>query len=257
MLNVVRLLTGLLMLGLMASAHAGDASDDWIDDSAALGSGTVDGRPTLNQPGSESMGVLPLNPAEGAGTAILSNRQYRIGPSDEIHIEVFQVPDLSGVEKVNSRGFINMPLIGMVMVAGLTGEQAEQLIADKLRKNYLQDPQVNIDIQDYVSQQVTVLGSVKSPGVYPLRGPTTLLQVIALAGGPVSIADVDSILVFRANDKGEVIGYVVNLGEIQTGEKKDPKVVGNDRIVVPKSGSRAMIKGVTDTLRGFIGFGTL
>ena len=257
MLNVFRSLTGMLLLGLMVGAHAGDASDDWIDGSEALGATTVDGQPMLDQPGAGSMGVLPLNPSEGAGTSILSNRQYRIGPSDEIDVEVFQVPDLSGVEKVNARGYINMPLIGLVMVAGLTEEEAEKLIADKLKQEYLQDPQVNIDIKDYVSQQVTVLGSVKSPGVYPLKGPTTLLQVIALAGGPISIADVDSVLVFRSNDKGEVVGYVVNLGEIQTGAKKDPKVVGNDRIVVPKSGSRAMIKGVTDTLRGFIGFGTL
>lgn len=247
MLNVARSLTFLLLLGLMVSAHAGDASDDWID---TIDATTADGQ-------SGNMGVLPVDPTEGAGTTILSNRQYRIGASDEIEVEVFQVPDLSGVEKVNSRGFINMPLIGMVMVAGLTTEEAEQLIADKLRKDYLQDPQVNIDITDHVSQQVTVLGSVKNPGVYPMKGPNTLLQVIALAGGSMPIADIESVLVFRSNEKGEVVGYIVNLDEIQTGKKNDPKVVGNDRIVVPKSGSRAMIQSVTSTLRGFIGFGTL
>jgi len=257
------LLISLLALNFASNAYAGRAADDWIDGidqgSPAGVSSPSDsaGQAMPQTPGSGRMGALPVTPAEGAGTTILSNRQYKIGPSDEIEVEVFQVPELSGVEKVNARGYINMPLIGLVQVAGLTEEQAEQLIADKLRKDYLQDPQVNIDIKDYVSQQVTVLGSVKSPGVYPLKGPTTLLQAIALAGGPQSIAKVDNVLVFRSNEKGEVVGYIVNLGEIQKGARKDPRVVGNDRVVVPKSGGKAMLKGVTDTLRGFIGFGTL
>ena len=167
------------------------------------------------------------------------------------------MPDLSGVERVNTRGYINMPLIGLVEVAGLTIDEAEQLIADTLEKDFLQDPQVNIDIIDFVSQQVTVLGSVKNPGVYPVKGPTTLLQAIAFAGGPGPIADEENIVVFRADQTGAVVGYVVNLTEIQSGAVKDPKVVGNDRIVVPESGSRSFIKSVTDTLRGFVGFGTL
>ena len=147
-----------------------------------------------------------------------------------------------------------MPLIGSVRVAGLTHEQAEQLIEEKLGKDYLQDPQVNIDIVEYVSQQVTIIGSVKEPGVYPLKGRTTLLQAIAMAGGPGPIADEEEIVVFRADNAGQVAGYIVNLEEIQEGKKKDPEVIGNDRIVVPESGIKSMIKGVSDTLRGFIGF---
>ena len=203
---------------------------------------------------SSGMKQLPIVPDAGSGSVIISNQEYHIGASDKLEIEVFQVPDLSGVETVNSRGYINMPLIGMVPVAGLTEQQAEQLIADKLGKDFLQDPQVNIDIIEYVSQQITILGSVKAPGVYPLKGRTTLLQAIALAGGPERIADEEEIVVFRTDKTGAVAGYIVNLEEIQAGKKKDPEMIGNDRIVVPESGSRALIKGVSDTLRGFVGF---
>ena len=203
---------------------------------------------------SSGMNQLPIVPDAGSGSVIISNQEYHIGASDKLEIEVFQVPDLSGVETVNSRGYINMPLIGMVPVAGLTEQQAEQLIADKLGKDFLQDPQVNIDIIEYVSQQITILGSVKAPGMYPLKGRTTLLQAIALAGGPERIADEEEIVVFRTDKTGAVAGYVVNLEEIQAGKKKDPEMIGNDRIVVPESGSRALIKGVSDTLRGFVGF---
>ena len=203
---------------------------------------------------SSGMKQLPIVPDAGSGSVIISNKEYHIGPSDKLEIEVFQVPDLSGIETVNSRGYINMPLIGMVPVAGLTEQQAEQLIADKLGKDFLQDPQVNIDIIEYVSQQITILGSVKAPGVYPLKGRTTLLQAIAMAGGPERIADEEEIVVFRTDKTGAVAGYIVNLEDIQAGKKKDPEMIGNDRIVVPESGSRALIKGVSDTLRGFVGF---
>jgi polysaccharide biosynthesis/export protein len=211
--------------------------------------------PTVDRPiPPGDMGTLPDVSTSGSGTVLLSEDDYRIGPADELEIEIFQVEELSGVEKVNSRGYIKMPLIGSVKVAGLTREEAEDLIAQLFSVEYLQDPQVNIDISDYASQQVTLLGAVEDPGVYPLKGHTTLLQALAMAGGVERLADEEEIVVFRTNISGEVIGYIVNLEEITTGEKRDPEVVGNDRIVVPESGSKSFIKGMTDTLRGFVGF---
>lgn len=198
--------------------------------------------------------LLPDVPDVGSGAVILSEDDYRIGPADELEIEVFQVEELSGTEKVNSRGYIKMPLIGSVKVGGLTREQAEDLIASLYAADYLQDPQVNIDISDYASQQVTLLGAVEDPGVYPLKGKTTLLQALAMAGGTERLADEEEIVVFRTNAEGGVVGYIVNLEQIKTGEKRDPEVIGNDRIVVPESGSKSFVKGITDTLRGFVGF---
>ena len=202
----------------------------------------------------EDMTSLPAVPHTGSGAIVLPESDYRIGPADELEIDVFQVEELSGMEKVNSRGYIRMPLLGPVKVGGLTREQAEDLLAELYGQTYLQDPQVNIDIVDYASRQVTLIGAVEKPGVYPLKGQTTLLQALAMAGGLERLADEEEIVVFRTNAEGEVIGYLVNLEEITEGEKRDPEVIGNDRIVVPESGSKSVIKGVTDTLRGFIGF---
>ncbi|MEM1113383.1 MAG: polysaccharide biosynthesis/export family protein [Pseudomonadota bacterium] len=211
-------------------------------------------RPPENSASVEEMNLLPEQSETSSSAVILDEDDYRIGPADELEIEVFQVDELSGVEKVNSRGYIRMPLLGPVKVAGLTTEQAEDLLADLYGVDYLQDPQVNIDIADYASQQVTLLGAVDEPGVYPLKGRTTLLQALALAGGTERLADEEEIVVFRTNDGGEVVGYIVNLEEILSGSKPDPEVIGNDRIVVPESGSKSFVKGVSDTLRGFIGF---
>jgi polysaccharide biosynthesis/export protein len=205
-------------------------------------------------PADGTMPAMPIVPAAGSGAVVISENDYRIGPSDVLEIDVFQVEELSGTERVNSRGYIKMPLIGSVKVAGLTREEAEDFIAELYSRDYLQDPQVNIDIAEYFSQQVTILGSIKSPGVYALSGKTTLMQALAMAGGTGRLADEEEIIVFRTDKHGSVIGYIVNLEEIQKGIKSDPEIIGNDRIVVPESGSKSLIKGVTDTLRGFVGF---
>jgi polysaccharide biosynthesis/export protein len=204
----------------------------------------------------EEMTALPDDPHLGSGAVILQDSDYVLGPADELNIDVFQVEELSGLERVDSRGFIVMPLLGPVKVAGLTREQAEDLIAELYGAEYLQDPEVNIDITDYASRRVTVIGAVARPDVYPIKGQTTLLEVLAMAGGLDKLADEENIVVFRTNPSGEVIGYLVNLDDVTTGDKVDPEITANDSIVVPKSGSKSMIKAVTDTLRGFVGFTT-
>jgi polysaccharide export outer membrane protein len=144
--------------------------------------------------------------------------------------------------------------VGSITVGGLTQSEAEGAIAAILAKDYLQDPQVNIYIEEFTSQRVTVMGQVDKPGVYPLKGATTLLQAIALAGGFDKLADPKDVVVFRAVSEGGVTGYVVDVTQIESGELDDPYVRNDDRVVVPKSGSRELIDTIANTLRGFIGF---
>ena len=198
--------------------------------------------------------AMPATPAAGSGVVTLSTNDYRIGPSDQLEIDVFQIEELSGVERVNSRGYIKMPLIGSVKVAGLTQGEAENLITGLYSEEYLEDPQVNIDIIEYASQQVTVMGAVKRPGVFALKGRTTLLQALAMAKGLDGLPDKEGIIIFRANTEGKVVGYVVDLAQIENGQQGDPEVIGSDKIVVPVAGVASGIKGITDTLRGFVGF---
>lgn len=197
------------------------------------------------QPAGPMPMVLGLPPAPGTNTT------YRIGPQDLLKVEVFRVDELSSKERVSQDGTIVMPLIGPVMVAGLTPQEAEDRLTDILGKDYLQDPQVNIFVEEYASQKVTVTGSVKSPGVFPLTGYTTLLQAVALAGGVDELANTKEVVLFRGQG-GPAQAYVVNLKMIQEGDLQDPVVIGDDRIVIPQSGSAALIKNVTGTIRGFV-----
>ena len=127
---------------------------------------------------------------------------YLIGPQDLLKVEVFGVPDLNRSVRVSASGQIALPLIGTVRADGLTGEQLAADLAARLAKDYLQNPQVTIFIEEFTSQRVAVTGAVKSPNVFPVKGRTTLLQVVAAAGGPTSVADLNSVRILRTGSSG-------------------------------------------------------
>ena len=182
---------------------------------------------------------------------------YLIGPRDLLEIKVFEVDELSAKARVNRRGFVTLPLIGSVKVAGRNITEVEQIIAKRLSEDFLQDPHVAVFIEEYASQKLTVEGYVKSPGVFPMEGRTTLLQAIAMAGGVTDIADTDQIFVFRDPYGNHRSVLEFNLNEIQDGKVRDPLLRGTDIIVVDSSTSRRLIKDVSTTLRGFLSFGSL
>jgi polysaccharide export outer membrane protein len=181
--------------------------------------------------------------------------EYRIGAHDVLEIEVFQVEDLKHTSRVNTRGYISVPLLGPMKVEGLTVEEAETLLASTYAKDMLQNPHVSIFVKEYESQKYTVEGEVKEPGVFPLKGPTTLLQAIAVSKGPERLADLEGVVVFRADAQHRIIGYIIDLEKVRTGEIEDPLIAKNDIIVVPREGSRELLERITTSLRGFIGFG--
>jgi len=180
--------------------------------------------------------------------------EYRIGVRDLVEVKVFQASELNDVSRVDSRGYISLPLLGRLHIANRTVSEAEQMIEKKLAESYLQDPHVTVNIQEYESQRITVEGWVKHPGIQELKGRTTLLQAIAQAAGLDKMADPEEILIFRRVEGGKIVGYKVDLDEIRAGEAKDPVLVANDVVVVPEHGAKALLNEITGTLRNFMGF---
>ena len=113
---------------------------------------------------------------------------YRIGPRDVLDVSVFQVTDLNKSVQVSEDGSITLPLVGKVPVGGKTTQQTEEMIADLLRKRYMQSPQVSVSLKQY-GQRVTVNGEVKTPRVLSVDGKVTLSEAIASAGGLGDLAD--------------------------------------------------------------------
>jgi polysaccharide export outer membrane protein len=111
----------------------------------------------------------------------LQVNDYRIGAKDLLEITVFELPELSQTVRVSEDGSITLSLLGRVEVAGLTAQELEKKLAGLLDKQYTKGAHVTVFIKEY--QKVSVIGAVGRPGQYEIVGPTTLLQVIAQAGG--------------------------------------------------------------------------
>jgi len=155
-------------------------------------------RPAFAQ-GDEEQGPAGAAPtalameASGSAPAAQGQPRIRIGPGDLLEVSVLEFPELAQSLRVNDSGDATMNLIGRVHLAGLTTDTARALIARKLREeNYVVDPQVSVFIREYSTQGVSVVGEVNKPGVYPVLGGQTLLDVIAAAGGVTSLAGPDA-----------------------------------------------------------------
>jgi polysaccharide export outer membrane protein len=176
---------------------------------------------------------------------------YRIGAQDKINITVFQEPDLSLQDvKVDASGNVLLPLIGSVTAAGLTTTELSEEIAKRLGSRYLIDPQVSVIVSSSVSQKVTVEGAVTSPGVYEVRGQTTLLEALAMAKGPNQVADLDQVVVFRVVD-GQRMAARFDLRDIRRGKTPDPAILGNDTVVVGSSGLKAAWRDAVAAIPAF------
>jgi polysaccharide export outer membrane protein len=128
---------------------------------------------------------------------------YILGPDDQIQIRALETGDM--FEKpvlIGTNGNITLPLIGRIQAGGLTVEQLESELTQRL-KNFLHDPQVSVTVVDFQSQPVSVFGAVTTPGVIQLRGRKTLYEVLSMAGGPRETVG-SSVTVTRQGEYGEV-----------------------------------------------------
>ncbi|MCJ7642975.1 MAG: polysaccharide export protein [Candidatus Aminicenantes bacterium] len=110
-------------------------------------------------------------------------QEYRIGPKDLLEISVFGADELSRTVRVSEDGKVTLPLLGEVLVDGLTKSEVEKKLGQLLGEKYVQNPQVTVFIREYQSKRVSVLGAVEKPGPYQLLGRQTLMQIMSEAGG--------------------------------------------------------------------------
>lgn len=192
---------------------------------------------------------VPLPPPDttSASGEYKGGSDYRIGAQDLLEISVFGVPDLSRTVRVNSSGGISLPLIGGVQAGGHTVSELERALAEMLAKSYLQNPQVSVFVKEYTSQRITLEGSLKNPGIYPITGKTTLLQAIAIGGGLDPLADLKGVVIFR-HVEGKKMAAVFDLRDIRSGTSEDPQIFGDDVIVIEQSGSKTALRRIIEAI---------
>ncbi len=163
---------------------------------------------------------------------------YRIQPLDTIQINVFNEPDLSVKARVSAQGMINYPLLGTVHVGSLNVTEAENLLKERLGRDYLVNPQVSVLVDRASNRRVFLLGQVRSPGAieFPADEALTLLQAIARAGGFTPVAASDRVSVIRSENGAEKKITVNVAAIIRSGDKsQDVELRPDDVVSVPET----------------------
>jgi polysaccharide biosynthesis/export protein len=171
---------------------------------------------------------------------------YTITSQDVLQVAIFQVPDLNRTVRVDGGGFVSLPLIGQVPVRGKSILQAQEDIAARYSKSYLQSPQVTLSLVRS-GQRVTVNGAVKNPTVLSLDGTLTLSMAIAQSGGLSELGNSARVHVARPTAQ-QVEDSIYNLDDIQAGKAQNPVLRGGDIVVVEESNTKLALKNMKDIL---------
>lgn len=179
-------------------------------------------------------GDIPYAPAsfdQAPDSIFASNSEYRLGPADVVSVAVYRAPELTGDYRVDAAGNLNLPLIGAIQVQGQSLTELTDTLRRNLGERYYVDPDVTVSLKEVGSQRVTVDGSVGAPGLYPLPGRATLMQVVAMARGITANANPRRVIVFRQiGGQRQVAGF--DLSAIRSGNMEDPVIYGSDIIIV-------------------------
>lgn len=158
-----------------------------------------------------------------------------INPGDNLHITVLDMPNMEQHARVTDAGEIPVLGIGSVTVANMSPAEAATAIHDRyVSAHYLNHPQVAVVVDQYATQEVTLIGEVKTPGAYPISTPRPILDVLALGGGLTEFAD-RGVLLERHGDQTNPIRYNVS-NDGQQALKEQVLVNPGDTVVVVKAG---------------------
>jgi polysaccharide export outer membrane protein len=165
--------------------------------------------------------------------AIVPPPGYVIGPEDVLAVLFWREKDLSGDVAVRPDGKITLPLINDVEAAGLTPDELRDHVT-KAASQYVEDPNVTVVVKAINSRKVFITGNIAKPGPYPLTGPTTVLQLLAMAGGVHEFAKTDRILIMRT-EGGKAVAHKFNYKEVAQGKKltQNMELQPGDTVVVP------------------------
>jgi polysaccharide export outer membrane protein len=178
-----------------------------------------------------------LEPGEGPN--------YVVGPEDVLMVTVYNEPQLTGKFRVDKDGEFSYPFLGRVRAGGRTLANLADVIKARLADGYLRHPQVTVEVDQFRSQNVFVMGEVRTPGKYVLSGPATLLDALARAGATTDAAGPEVLILHPKDpingsptlpDQQDAEIVTVNLREIQDGRlSRNVTIRDGDTIFVTKA----------------------
>jgi polysaccharide export outer membrane protein len=187
--------------------------------------------PPAPQPPPVATAADPVAPTLPAGVALPAG--YVIGPDDLLSVVFWRDKDMSGDVAVRPDGKITLPLLNDVDAAGKTPEQLRAAITEAAAR-FVEAPSVTVVVKQINSRKVFITGMVGKPGAYPLSAPTTVLQLISMAGGLSEFADHKNVVINRF-ENGHQVALKFNYSEVRQGRKLNQNIElrPGDTVIVP------------------------
>ena len=187
--------------------------------------------PSTGQLPTSGVTASPVEPSVPTGNKPADNT-FVIGNDDVLAINVWKEPEFSRSISVRSDGKISLPLLGEVQAAGLTPLQLQHDLATRLR-DYITKPEVTVMVEQVNSKKFNILGQVTKPGSYSIALAPTIVDAIAIAGGPKDFAKQKSIFILRQNPSGGQTRIAFNYKDFLKGKNQNVKLEPHDTVVVP------------------------
>ena len=158
---------------------------------------------------------------------------YIIGPDDVLSVLFWRDKDMSYDVVVRPDGKISLPLVNDIQAGGLTPSQLRDNV-NTIARRFVEEPSVTVVVKQINSRKLFITGQVEKPGPYPMGGPTTVLQLISMAGGLKEFTDGKKILIMRTKD-GKQTGRMFNYREVTSGKhlEQNIELQPGDTVVVP------------------------
>jgi len=198
------------------------------------------------QTAAPAAGQAPPTQPQAAQAGANRPSDYIVGAQDVLRITVFDEPTMSGTYRVDNDGSFQYPMLGRIVAAGQSLRDIEQLIKMKLEDGYIRRAQVTVDVDQFRSRSIFVVGEVRSPGKYPMTGQMSLIEALAAAGSTTTTAS-SEVLILRPREPGAAQPLTpdqvdktnvtrVSLSDLQLGRlSQNVTLMENDTIFVPKA----------------------
>jgi polysaccharide export outer membrane protein len=178
-----------------------------------------------------AMAQIAAPPPADAARATTTPPDYQMVPGDKLRVEVYKDPQLSQSLQIRPDGKITLPLVGDLAAAGRTPTELRDAVAASL-KEYIKDPVVTVIVVETVPEVIYVMGEVNTPGPQPMRGPISVLQALAMAGGFKDFAHTKDIRILRKSPAG-LRTLRFNYNEAVKGSGTPLLLMAGDTVIVP------------------------
>ena len=181
--------------------------------------------------------AVPAASVRGQGQDTGNKKSYihTLGLADRVRISVYQEDDLTSVTRIDARGRVNMPLLGEIVIGGMTVVEAQGAIENAYKEGrFLRNPQVTISVEEYAPREVSISGAIRSPGRYslPIESTLTVVELVTKAGGITDIGKGTAVTVTRFLPDGTKKVYTVDVDSVIKG-KKDTRTDESSLVLQP------------------------